>query len=122
MKNLEKAHFSSSTTAHIIYMTTSGVLLCILLPQIYLAFKHKKLHTLVTAMALQRLPAIEAMSAFEIPSHDEAKLICQDPWVSIAVTIITILGVSCVSVQVMQQMTSLRGTCMIMCAQLFLFC
>ena len=68
--------------------------MCILAPQIYLAFKHKKLRTLVTAMALQKLPAIEAMTAFEIPNTKEAKLICQDLWVSIAVTTITILGVA----------------------------
>ena len=45
-------------------------------------------------MALQRVPATEAMSAFEIPNTKEAKLICQDPWVSIAVTNITILDVA----------------------------
>ena len=48
--------------------------MCMLTPQVYLAFKHKKLHTLVTAMALQRLPATEAMSAFEIPNNKQAKL------------------------------------------------
>ena len=58
------------------YLTTSCVLTCILAPQMYLAFKHKKLCTLVTAMALQRLPDIEAISAFEIPNIKEAKLIC----------------------------------------------
>ena len=62
-----KGSFLFSTPAHIMYLTTSCVLMCILAPQLYLALKHKKLHTLVTAMALQRLPAIEAMSAFEIP-------------------------------------------------------
>ena len=82
------------TPAHIIYLTTSCVLMCILAPQLSLALKHKKLCTLVTAMALQRLPVIEAMSAFEIPNTKEAKLICQDPWVSIAVTFTTILGVA----------------------------
>ena len=45
-------------------------------------------------MALQRLPAIEAISALKIPNTKEAKLICQDPWVSITVTIFTILGVA----------------------------
>ena len=44
-------------------------------------------------MTLQRLPITEAMFAFEIPQNEEVKLICQDPWVSIAVTLITILGV-----------------------------
>ena len=73
--------------------------MCILAPQIYLAFKQKKLTTLVTGMALQGLTAIEEMSAFEIPNTKEAKLICQDPWVSIAVTTITILGVLCTCIK-----------------------
>ena len=85
------------------------MLMCILAPQIYLAFKHKKLCTLVTAMALQRLPATEAMSAFEIPNTKEAKLICQDPWVSIAVTIITILGVAVYLYKACSKMTFFKG-------------
>ena len=44
-------------------------------------------------MTLQRLPISEAMSAFETPNTKEAKLICQDPWVSIAVITMTIIGV-----------------------------
>ena len=64
---------------------------------------------LVTAMALQRLPAIEVMSAFEIPSHDEAKLICQDLWVSIAVAIITILGVPVYLYRSYSKLTFFRG-------------
>ena len=104
-----KGSFLFSTPAHIMYLTTSCVLMCILAPQLYLAFKHKKLCTLVTAMALQRLPAIEAMSAFEIPNTKEAKLICQDPWVSIAVTIITILGVAVYLYNACSKMTFFKG-------------
>ena len=89
-----KGSFLFSTAAHIVYFCTACILSCILAPQIYLACKHKKPCTLVTAMTLQRLPITEAMSAFEIPQNEEAKLICQDPWVSIAVTLITILGVA----------------------------
>ena len=61
-----------STAAHIVYFCTACILTCMLAPQIYLAYKHKKLHTLVTAMTLQRLPITEAMSAFEI-SNEEMK-------------------------------------------------
>ena len=89
-----KGSFLFSTPAHIAYFCTACILTCMLAPQIYLACKHKRLHSLVTAMTLQRLPITEAMSAFEIPQNEEAKLICQDPWVSIAVTLITILGVA----------------------------
>ena len=89
-----KGSFLFSTAAHIVYFCTACILTCMLAPQIYLACKHKKLCTLVTAMTLQRLPITEVMSAFEIPQNEEAKLICQDPWVSIAVTLITILGIA----------------------------
>ena len=52
------------------------------------------------------------MSAFEIPTTKEAKLICQDPQVSIAVMIITILGIAVYLYKVCSKM----ATCMIMCA------
>ena len=71
-----KGSFLFSTPAHILYMSTSFILTCMLIPQVYLACKHTKLHTLVAAMTLQRLPGTEAMSAFEIPNTKEAKLIC----------------------------------------------
>ena len=80
-----------------------------LAPQIYLACEHKKLHTLVTEMTLQRLPSTEVMSAFEIPQNEEAKLICQDPWVSIAVTLITILGVAVYLYRACSKITFFKG-------------
>ena len=79
MKIPTKGSILFSTAAHIAYFCTACILTCLLAPQIYLACKHKKLCTLVTAMTLQRLPITEAMSAFEIPQNEEAKLICQDP-------------------------------------------
>ena len=92
-KNLQGGSFLFSTPAHILYMSTSFIITCMLIPQVYLACKHKKLHTLVAAMTLQRLPGTEAMSALEIPNTKEAKLICQDPWVSMAITIVTMIGI-----------------------------
>ena len=80
-----------------------------LAPQIYLACKHKKLHTLVTAMTLQRFPITEAMSAFEISQNEEAKLICQDPWVSIAASLITLLGVAVYLYRAYSKMTFFKG-------------
>ena len=69
-----KGSFLFSTPAHILYMSSSFILTCMLILQVYLACKHKKLHTLVAAMTLQRLPGTEAMSAFEIPNTKEAKI------------------------------------------------
>ena len=80
-----------------------------LIPQVYLACKHKKLHILVAAMTLQRLPGTEAMSAFEIPSTKEAKLICQDPWVSMAITIVTMLGIVVYLYKICSKMTFSKG-------------
>ena len=109
MKKSRKGSVFLSTPAHILYLTTSCVLICMLTPQIYLAFKHKQLHTLVTAITLQRLPTTEAMSAFDIPNNKEAKLIHQDPWVSIAVTIITLLGIAVCLYRTCSKMTFFKG-------------
>ena len=38
-----KGSFLTSTIAHIVYLTTSCVVVCTVAPQIYLAFKHKKI-------------------------------------------------------------------------------
>ena len=104
-----KGSFLYSTPAHILYMSTSLIIICMMIPQVYLACKHKKLHQLVAAMTLQRLPGSEAMSAFEIPNNKEAKLICQDPWVSIAITIITIIGVVIYLYRTCNKMTFFKG-------------
>ena len=109
MTNLEKAHSSSPPlhtycTCHQVFILT-----CILIPQVYLACKHKKLHTLVAAMTLQRLPGIEAMSAFEIPDTKEAKLICQDPWVSMTITIVTMVGIVVYLYKTCSKMTFFKG-------------
>ena len=104
-----KGSFLFSTPAHIFYMSTSFIITCMMIPQVYLACKHKKLHTLVAAMTLQRLPGSEAMSAFEIPNSKEAKLICQDPWVSMAITIVTILGVVVYLYRTCSKMTFFKG-------------
>ena len=104
-----KGSFLFSTPAHILYMSTSCIITCMLIPQVYLACKHKKLHTLVAAMTLQRLPGTEVMSAFEIPNSKEAKLICQDPWVSMAIAIVTILGVIVYLYRTCSKMTFFKG-------------
>ena len=104
-----KGSFLYSTPAHIFYMTTSLMITCIIIPQVYLACKHKKLHQLIAAMTLQRLPGSEAMSAFEIPNSKEAKLICQDPWVSIAITVVTIVGVVIYLYRTCSKMTFFKG-------------
>ena len=60
-------------------------------------------------MTLQRLPITEAMSAFELPQNEGAKLICQDSWVSIAVTLITILAIAVYVYRTCSKMTCFKG-------------
>ena len=104
-----KGSFLYSTPAHILYMSTSFIITCMLIPQVYLACKHKKLHTLVAAMTLQRLPGTVAMSAFEIPNTKEDKLICQDPWVSMAITIVTVIGIVVYLYKTCSKITFFKG-------------
>ena len=84
-------------------MSTSFIITCMLIPQVYLACKHKKLHTLVAAMTLQRLPGTEAMSAFEIPNTKEAKWICQDKYGLYGHNSCHHIRYYCIPVQDMQQ-------------------
>ena len=74
IKKSTKGSFLVSTIAHTIYLTTTCVVVALIAPQVYLAFKHKKLKTLVAALTLQRIPSIQALSAFEIPGNKEANL------------------------------------------------
>ena len=96
-----KGSFLFSTPAHILYMSSSFILTCMLIPQVYLACKHKKLHTLVAAMILQRLPGTETMSAFEIPNTKEAK--------SMAITIVTMIGIVVYLYKTCSKMTFFKG-------------
>ena len=99
IKKSTKGSFLVSTIAHTIYLTTTCVVVALIAPQVYLACKDKKLKTLVAALTLQRIPSIQALSAFKIPGNKEAKFICQDPWVSITITIITVGNHNCVPLQ-----------------------
>ena len=49
------------------------------------------------------------MSAFEIPNTKEEKLICQDPWVSIAVTTMTLIGIVVYRCKACSRMTFFKG-------------
>ena len=109
IKKSTKGSFLVSTIAHTIYLTTTCVVVALIAPQVYLACKHKKLKTLVAALTLQRIPSIQALSAFEIPGNKEAKFICQDPWVSITITIITVVTIIVYLYKACRKMTFFRG-------------
>ena len=56
------------------------------IPIIRLVIKHKKLKTLVTSIALYKIPHVDAQ-----PITDIKNMVCQDPWVSFSVTLITVI-------------------------------
>ena len=66
--------------------TTLGALSTI--PIIRLLIKHKKLKTLVTSIALYKMPHVDVQ-----PITDNKNGVCQDPWVSFLVTLITIIAI-----------------------------
>ena len=109
IKKSTKGSFLVSTIAHTIYLTTTCVVVALIAPQVYLACKHKKMKTLVAALTLQRIPSIQALSVFEIPGNKEAKFICQDPWVSITITIITVVTIIVYLYKACRKMTFFRG-------------
>ena len=98
-----KASFLFTAITHIYVFIGSTVGICLLIPQIIYLIKHRKLAGVVTALTLYKPPAVEAypynrtqamqLSVIDIPSNPSAKMICQDPWVSILMTIITFVGI-----------------------------
>ena len=62
-----------------------------LLPQLYMIIKHKKIKGLVAAITLYN-QATEATASPVSDTH--TKVICHDPWVSIILTLLTVLGMA----------------------------
>ena len=66
-----------------------------LLPQVYMILKQKKLKGLVAAIALFK----QASETTAVPVQHNAvqttKVVCHDPWVSFVLTLLTILGIVC---------------------------
>ena len=65
-------------------------------PQIYSCLYQRKLKTLVTTMALYKLPGTEALNGFLpltapiIPSGGHAKYVCLDPWINALITMVSL--------------------------------
>ena len=81
--------------------------------------KHRKLAGVVTTLTLYRPPAVEAypynrtqqmqLSVMDIPTNPSAKMICQDPRVSVLMTIITVVGIVVYLYRTCKHMTLMRG-------------
>ena len=49
------------------------------------------------------------LSVMDIPTNPSAKMICQDPWVSVLMTIITVVGIVVYLYRTCKHMTLMRG-------------
>ena len=83
MGHSEKGSFLFHLALHIFYFTTGVIVFASLGPQIYACIKQGKLKTMVTAMALYKLPGTDSL----IPNEGHAKYVCLDPWVNALVTL-----------------------------------
>ena len=78
-----KGSFLFHLALHIFYFSTGVIVFASIGPQIYACIKQGKLKTLVTAMALYKLPGADSL----IPNEGHAKYVCLDPWVNALVTL-----------------------------------
>ena len=80
----KKGSFLFHLALHVFYFIT-GIVIVSVDPQIYACIKQGKLKTLVTMMALYKVPGIDALngtlplSAPIIPNEGHAKYVCLDP-------------------------------------------
>ena len=97
-----KSSILFTVITHIYVFIGSTVGICMLIPQIIYAIKQRKITGLIAAISMYRPNTVEAapmnvtqaetLTVLDIPKNPGAKLICQDPWVSVVMTVITIAG------------------------------
>ena len=116
-----KSSFLFTAIFHIYTLIGSTLAILWTIPYIIVAFKQKKIKSLVAAMAMHNIKAIEAatlsveqgkaapMTAMDIPSNHAAKLVFHDPWVSFVLTIITILGLVMYVYKYCRHFTLMKG-------------
>ena len=78
-----KGSFLFHLALHIFYFSTGIIVFVSIDPQIYACIKQGKLKTLVTTMALYKLPSTNAF----VPNNEHAKYVCLDPWINALVTL-----------------------------------
>ena len=89
----KKGSFLFHLALHIFYFSTGIIIFVSIGPQLYACIKQGKLKTLVTTMALYKIPSAEALngmlpwSAPIIPNGGHAKYVCLDPWINALVTL-----------------------------------
>ena len=123
LKTPSKTSFLFTVLVHIYMFTGSAFGLLWTLPYVWYAIKHRKLSALVGAMAIYRASPAEArpvnmtfspatvqrLTAFDIPTNSVTKLVCHDPWVSVMLAAITIVGLIVYLYQNCKHLTLVKG-------------
>ena len=78
-----KGSFLVHLALHLFYFSTGIIFFVSIGPQIYACIKQGKFKTLVTTMALYKLPGTNAL----VPNDEHAKYVCLDPWINALVTL-----------------------------------
>ena len=96
MGHRKKGSFLFHLALHVFYFSSAVIVFITIGPQIYSCLKQRKLKTLVTTMALYKLPGTEALNgslpltAPIIPSEGHAKYVCLDPWINALITMVSL--------------------------------
>ena len=101
--------FLFTVAFHIFVFLGSCLSMIMLLPQVYMIFKQKKLKGLVTAIALFKQASETTAVPVQHNTVQTTKVICHDPWVSFVLTLLTILGIVCYMYKHGRQLTLLYG-------------
>ena len=101
--------FLFTVAFHIFVFLGSCLSMIMLLPQVYMILKQKKLKGLVAAIALFKQASETTAVPVQHNTVQTSKVICHDPWVSFVLTLLTILGIMCYMYKHCRQLTLLYG-------------
>ena len=79
---------------HIFVFLGSSLSLIMLLPQVYVLLKQKKLRGLVAAITMFKQVNDTSAAPTVMSGVQTTKLICHDPWVSFVLTCLTVIGMA----------------------------
>ena len=79
---------------HIFVFLGSSLSLTMLLPQVYVLLKQKKLRGLVAAITMFKQVNDTSAAPTVMSGVQTTKLICHDPWVSFVLTCLTVIGMA----------------------------
>ena len=101
--------FLFTVAFHIFVFLGSALSMVMLLPQLYMIIKQKKLRGLVAAMALFKQATEATAGPVQQDTQHTTKVICHDPWVSFILTFLTVLGMIAYMYKHGRQLTLIYG-------------